>query len=214
MDSIQNTINFNQPSSNQPSYQYTGFWRRFVAFILDGLILILPNIVINYIVPFVGSFLITLIYKPIFEASTLQATPGKALMGIRVISESGARITLKQSFIRYFASFISGMIFCIGYLMNALTLKKQTLHDIIAQTLVIDCEAPAVNYFQVWINQIKLILGEPGVGAQSAATTESRDSNQSVTSTLTIEQLFKLYQAGALTEQEYNQKKDELLKKI
>ncbi len=68
-------------------YPYAGFWRRFVALFVDGLILIIPNIILNHILPVAGGLLLFLFYKPIFESSAIRATPGKALMGMIVVSE-------------------------------------------------------------------------------------------------------------------------------
>lgn len=191
---------------------YAGFWRRWAALFIDAIILLIPSALLNYVIPYVGSIILVLVYKPVFEASVLQATPGKALMGISAVSEDGSRMTIKQSYIRYFASFLSGVILCIGYLMNLFTPKRQTLHDILAQSVVIMKEPPEMNYFQVWMDEMKKLFNSfDSKGVYNSST--STESSASAT-TITLEQLFKLYQAGALSEAEYTQKKEELLKKI
>lgn len=196
-------------STQQVNMKYSGFWRRAIASLIDGTILIIPSLVFTYIIPIFGGMLLSLVYKPIFESSELMATPGKAIMGLRVVSEAGERLSLKQAFIRYVGTLLSGIIMGIGYLMNLFTEKKQTLHDIIAQTVVIDQLAPDLNYFQAWLTQIKKLFSETDSAFVSPAS-----RSETVESTMTIEQLFKLYQSGALTEEEYNRKKSELLNKI
>jgi uncharacterized RDD family membrane protein YckC len=43
------------------------------------------------------------LYRSTFESSRLQATPGKAMLGLRVARPSGERLSFKQSTIRHFA---------------------------------------------------------------------------------------------------------------
>ncbi len=142
---------------------YAGFFRRSAALIIDTVILIIPIIILG---GGSGSFyagaglglVLGLLYKPIFESSILQATPGKALMGICVVSEAGAQITFKQAVIRFFSAYISAIICYIGYLMQPFTSKRQTLHDMISETVVINKPSEDLNYFSVWKDQLKKVV--------------------------------------------------------
>ena len=58
-------------------------------------------------------------------------------VGLRVVDESGNRLTFLRATGRFFAKFISTIILCIGFLMIAFTDRKRGLHDMIAGTLVI-----------------------------------------------------------------------------
>ena len=203
---------------------YAGFWRRFVAMFLDCLILLIPAAILGVLVPYAGGLVLGLIYKPVFEASPLKGTPGKAMMGMMVVSESGERLTIKQSYIRYFVSILSGFVLCIGYLMNLFTAKRQTLHDMIAECVVVKSQAPDLNYFQVWLEEVKVIFnrlsGDSQGVSNAASSTYSNNNNSSSVSANTadiskaIDDLHKLFQSGALSEAEYTSKKEELLKKI
>ena len=84
---------------------------------------------------------VTFFYYPLLESSSWQATIGKRLMGLRVVDESGARISFLRALARYLSKILSA-VFLIGYIMAAFTSKKQALHDLIAGTLVIK-QAPA-----------------------------------------------------------------------
>lgn len=201
---------------------YSGFWRRFMALVIDALIMLIPAAILGSLVPYVGGIVLGLIYKPVFEASPLKGTPGKAMMKMVVLSESGDRLTLKQSYIRYFCSILSGFVLGIGYFMNLFTAKRQTLHDMIAESVVVNQEAPDLNYFQVWLSEMKVVFNRlagdstPVSNAASSVYTSSSATSTAQASEIskTIEDLHKLYQSGALSEAEYTAKKDELLKKI
>ncbi len=201
---------------------YSGFWRRFMALVIDALIMLIPAAILGTLVPYVGGLVLGLLYKPVFEASPLKGTPGKAMMRMVVLSETGERLTLKQSYIRYFCSILSGFVLGIGYLMNLFTAKRQTLHDMIAESVVVNQDAPDLNYFQVWLAEVKVIFNrlagdsvEVSNAASSVNTTASTvSSSQSADVSKVIEDLHKLYQSGALSEAEYTAKKEELLKKI
>jgi uncharacterized RDD family membrane protein YckC len=61
----------------------------------------------------------------------------KKAMGIKVVDLQGNRISFPRAFGRFFATYLSGIILGIGYLMALFTGKRQTLHDMIASTLVV-----------------------------------------------------------------------------
>ncbi|MBC7466913.1 MAG: RDD family protein [Bdellovibrio sp.] len=145
--------------------EYAGFLRRFAATIIDCLILWIPSFFLGgggNIPAFLGfGLFLGLAYKPIFESSILSATPGKALMGIVVVSETtGQRISFKSALIRYLTSYISFFVAYIGYLMQPFTTRRQTLHDMVAETVVIMKESPDLNYFVVWRDQVKDVLNK------------------------------------------------------
>jgi len=209
---------------------YAGFWKRFAASVIDGIIVWIPSIALNFLVPYVGGILLSLLYKPIFESSSMMATPGKSIMGLTVLSESGQRLTLKQAYTRFFCSFLSGFVLMMGYLMNIFTLKKQTLHDMIAETVVVVQQPPEMNYFDVWLTGVKELFN--CISGDAPTTTVYGSSSQSTTPVQTtfrqsntvaeqtkdvakaIEDLHKLLQSGAITQDEYDSKKQALLSKI
>jgi len=78
------------------------------------------------------------IYYAGFHASSKQATLGKMAVGIKVVRSDGRRISLGRGIGRFFAFLLSGLLLYIGYLMAAFTERKQGLHDMICDTLVVD----------------------------------------------------------------------------
>lgn len=67
-----------------------------------------------------------------------QATIGKKLANLTVVSDKLENLTLRQVFLReIIGKIISSIIFFIGYIMVGFTQKKQGLHDKIAKTFVV-----------------------------------------------------------------------------
>jgi uncharacterized RDD family membrane protein YckC len=137
------------------SFHFAGFWKRFLAALLDIMILyILENafqvdpvsLLQNYATInifwilglwYIISFPIKWLYYAIFESSRFQATPGKLALRLRVVDYRGAKISFGKASLRVFIKFFSGIIVCAGYIMVAFTKRKQGLHDLIAKVLVI-----------------------------------------------------------------------------
>lgn len=144
---------------------YAGFWQRFIANFIDGLILLIPSALASSTGSLPTSFgfgiILGILYKPVFESSALMGTPGKAILGLVVENESGGgRITFKTALVRYFSSYISTIMLYVGYLMQPFTSKRQTLHDMIAETVVLKKDTLDLNYFVVWRDQLKDIASK------------------------------------------------------
>lgn len=77
------------------------------------------------------------LYYAIMESSTPQGTLGKMAVGIKVTDMQGNRITFARATGRFFGKIISKMILYVGFIMAGFTEKKQALHDIMADCLVV-----------------------------------------------------------------------------
>jgi uncharacterized RDD family membrane protein YckC len=126
---------------------YAGFWRRGAAALIDSLILLVPNVAVSYAFPdqsgwaFLATIALACAYFAGLHAAPRQATLGKMMFGIKVTGLDGERISLARAIGRYFATWISTILLCIGWLIAAFTRKKQALHDMIAGTLVVNDQA-------------------------------------------------------------------------
>ena len=144
---------------------YAGFWRRAGACFIDGLILAIPGLAVGgavqqfWVVPGMN-LLLGLLYYPVFECSELSATPGKALLGVAVLTENEERIDFKAAILRYFCRYFSMIILYMGYVMQLFTPKRQTLHDMISKTIVVNKESADLNYFSVWNRQFQEIINK------------------------------------------------------
>ncbi len=125
---------------------------RGVAYLIDLLVrssvLTLGSIALNYVVEYQVAegmwllvwFTIDWLYSVVFEVGKWGATPGKRIMGLRVVQATGSPITLGQAVVRNFLRFIDGMPFltgCIGLTSCMATKRFQRLGDLAAGTVVI-----------------------------------------------------------------------------
>ena len=132
--------------------QYVGFWSRVWATVVDSVIFIMIvypifyliygdtflekssdfttlNTVINYIFPFVS---VVLLWK------SKGATPGKMLIKATIVdATSFDEPTTKQLVVRYFAYILSMIPLFLGYFWAGWDARKQTWHDKLAHTVVV-----------------------------------------------------------------------------
>lgn len=65
------------------------------------------------------------------------ATPGKQILGLRILDADGSRLTFGRAVIRHCGEWLSKLTFGIGFLLVAFTPKKRALHDLLARTQVV-----------------------------------------------------------------------------
>ncbi len=152
------------PATYPQAAGYGGFWIRFVAFIIDAIILSIATWPIrmmmfatmgvhrfpvgpvdaHQLAPFFMilprlwgmSAVVGWLYDALLTSSTWQGTVGKKVLNLKVTDEAGNRISFGRATGRHFAKYLSAMILFIGYFMIAFTDRKRGLHDMIAGTLV------------------------------------------------------------------------------
>jgi uncharacterized RDD family membrane protein YckC len=76
-------------------------------------------------------------YYALMQSSSRQATLGQLALGLHVTDLEGRRISFARASGRHFATVLTGLTFGIGYVIVLFTARKQTLHDLIAGTLVV-----------------------------------------------------------------------------
>lgn len=150
----------------QPSeMNLAGIGTRFLAKFVDGLIGWVVGAVINLgwsvlffgrmiFMPNVGdvsdpgamlgyqgvSFLTGIVFGVLYQWWFLSrggATPGKMLLGLKVVRSDGSALSGGRAVGRYFAELLSSLILCVGYIMAAFDDEKRALHDRICDTRVI-----------------------------------------------------------------------------
>lgn len=95
------------------------------------------SLVMMYLTVVFIAILLNWLYYALMESSKHQGTVGKLALRIKVTDYSGNRISFARASGRYFGKILSGMIMMIGYIMAGFTIKKQALHDILANCYVI-----------------------------------------------------------------------------
>jgi uncharacterized RDD family membrane protein YckC len=148
--------------SKPGAFTYGGFWIRFVAKVIDWIILGIAQGVI--IIPMYLSIFRSASSSPGPEVmATLgtanifmniisigfgaayttyfigrhRATPGKMAFGMKVVLPDGGRVTYWRAFGRHFAEMVSGFTLGIGYIIAGFDSQKRSLHDRICATRVV-----------------------------------------------------------------------------
>jgi len=119
---------------------FASFGTRVVAWLIDIIVILLGSGIVSAITFGAGAVLFFVgpwLYEAFMLSSEWQATVGKRAMSIVVTGIDGQRISFARATGRHFAKYISTFLLCIGYIMAAFTSKKQALHDLIAETLVV-----------------------------------------------------------------------------
>jgi uncharacterized RDD family membrane protein YckC len=129
-------------------------WRRLGALIIDWMLLGIPWAIVKEVfkaavhisptsLPFVMlSDLPLSVGFVIYEAVMLYAkegqTVGKMALGIRVVRPDGSSLTNGQAWGRAALRFVLGCLIIVDYIPAFFTVEKTTLHDMIAETRVVD----------------------------------------------------------------------------
>jgi uncharacterized RDD family membrane protein YckC len=136
------------PESSGHDIEYAGFWIRFVALLIDVILLFIGQMAVTYLffgssnvlntspTTLVISFLIGVGYFTAMESSSRQGTLGKVIVGIKVGDVRGEQLTFGNALGRYFGKMLSAIMLMIGFMLAGWDPKKQTLHDKIANTYV------------------------------------------------------------------------------
>lgn len=142
---------------------YGGFWIRFLAVLIDGILLGVVSIAIRVLlsvamgtstwvrppapqalprilaVTGIG-FLIDIgigICYQVYFLTERGATPGKIAVGLKVVTSNGGPISAGRAVGRYFGQWLSGMTLTIGYIIAGFDSEKRALHDHVCDTRVI-----------------------------------------------------------------------------
>ena len=135
-------------------YKYGRFWIRFLAQIIDGilmLVIIMPilymvygsayftdaetmshgviDVILSYVFPIAATILFWL-YRA--------GTPGKILLKLMIVNaKTGESISTGQAIGRYFAYILSAIPLGLGYIWAGFDKRKQSWHDKLAGTIVV-----------------------------------------------------------------------------
>ena len=122
------------------TFYFASILNRFLATFIDGLIV---SVICGVLHIANGSGLLYIIYS-IFMLSQYEGqTLGKRLMNIRVVQQDGSTPDVRTATIRSFSTILSGLVLCIGYFWAFFNPKKQTWHDILANTYVVEAHQAA-----------------------------------------------------------------------
>lgn len=164
---------------------YAGFWKRGAAFFIDAVIIMFPQAFLGNIFgtaflnkmssldpiqEYIGytlwaqiiAIVVAWVYMAGMESSAFQASIGKLLLGIRVVGKDGGRISFARATGRFLGRIFSVLVAGLGILAIAFSAKKQALHDMMADCLVMNKE-PVDS--QVHYSRVQDFLRSPVVAA-------------------------------------------------
>jgi len=150
--------------------EYAGFWLRVwagaVDVSLEALAALLLTVVVGYTIrvlgprsglsPITGSYLTGIafilvltigawLYCAFSESSDWRATIGKRIFGLQVVNASGGKLTFGQASVRHFMKFLSLFTAAIGFMMAGWTKRRQALHDMPSDCVVIRIAEPSLS---------------------------------------------------------------------
>ena len=142
-----------------------GFWIRFVAYMIDGLVMLVPTailvgifaafviltdesmddeglpalLVVAIVVLVAALIVVNWLYEALITSSPRGATLGKMALGLRIVRFDDTQLSFGRATARHFVKYMVTPLvpLAIGYIMAAFTNRKRALHDILADTLVI-----------------------------------------------------------------------------
>ena len=123
--------------------QYGGFFKRLIAFLIDGIVTYIPFALVFgfdqekwsptawgiYLVLWTGYF--------VWMVGMYGATIGKIAMKLKIVREDSSKVSYSDALVREIASYLSLIVLCLGYLNIIWDNKKQGWHDKIAKTIVV-----------------------------------------------------------------------------
>ena len=132
--------------------QYVGFWMRFVASVIDSILIMLlvyplMSMIFGWDNVMAGNVDtgVSLLLELVLPAIAIivfwiyrSATPGKMVVGARIVNaRTLGKASTGQLIGRYFGYYLSTIVFFLGFLWIAFDKRKQGWHDKLAGTVVI-----------------------------------------------------------------------------
>lgn len=152
--------------------EYAGFWLRVWAgaidVVLEALVALLVTVIVDFVLRFTSpkfglspitaryatgiAFIFVLaigswLYCAFSESSRWHATLGKRLLGLQVLTSSGGQLSFGQATVRHFMKFLSLFTGTVGFMMAGWTKRRQALHDIPSDCIVVKVSEPSLSLF-------------------------------------------------------------------
>lgn len=171
--------------------EYAGFWRRSAALMIDSFIVGVVGYFLMFVLmllfgmgmgatgitalgnnsvtvnalaiaSIVFPALLTICYYALFNASGNMATPGKMAAGLVVVNTQAQRISKPQAFLREFVKLIGTWFFCLTFVTQPISARRQAIHDFAGGTVVLrqrpDAGMPSVLIWLINFCWVALVL--------------------------------------------------------
>ena len=174
--------------------EYAGFWRRSAALMIDSFIVGVVGYFLMFVLmllfgmgmgatgitalgnnsatvnalaiaSIVFPALLTICYYALFNASGNMATPGKMAAGLIVVNTQAQRISKPQAFLREFVKLIGTWFFCLTFVTQPISARRQAIHDFAGGTVVLrqrpDAGMPSVLIWLInfcWVAAVLILI--------------------------------------------------------
>jgi len=119
------------------TFYFASIFSRFIAAFIDGVIV---SLICGILHLRDASGILYIVYCIFMLSQYNGQTLGKRLLNIRVVNQDGTTPDVRTATIRSFSTILSGLVLCIGYIWALFNPKKQTWHDILANTYVVEAQ--------------------------------------------------------------------------
>lgn len=152
--------------------EYAGFWLRvwagMIDVVLEALVALLVTVIVDFVMRFTSpkfglspitaryvtgiAFIFVLalgswLYRAFSESSRWHATLGKRVLGLQVLTSSGGQLSFGQATVRHFMKFLSLFTGTVGFMMAGWTRRRQALHDMPSDCIVVKVSEPSLSLF-------------------------------------------------------------------
>jgi len=160
------------PPEPKPTFEYAGFWLRvwagFIDIALEAAVTLLitlfvdsamkivssryglSSITARYVTGIISIFVLTIgawLYCAFSESSAWRATLGKRVIGLQVLTASGQKLSFGAATVRHFMKFLSLFTAGVGFMMAGWTKRRQALHDMPQDCIVVRVAEPSLSIF-------------------------------------------------------------------
>ena len=160
------------PVQPKATLEYAGFWLRVWAGSIDVALEALVALLVTFMVDFVMrlttpkfglssitaryvtgiAFIFVLaigawLYCAFSESSSWRATLGKRIVGLQVLTSAGGQLSFGQATVRHFMKFLSLFTATVGFMMAGWTKRRQALHDMPSDCIVVKVSEPSLSLF-------------------------------------------------------------------
>jgi uncharacterized RDD family membrane protein YckC len=132
------------------TYELAGFGQRFVALVIDGIILGIIGSIFGVSTSLWGGGVVGVavgaLYQWYFLTRQNGQTPGKMALGIRVIKVDGSPLNEVDAVMRYIGYVVNALpfLFGLGWLWALIDANNQGWHDKLARTYVVKADSEKV----------------------------------------------------------------------
>jgi uncharacterized RDD family membrane protein YckC len=167
-----------QPVDDLATEAYASWIRRVGAYLIDYILLMIVALISGVIAGLIDRVtsdatwthitdvifnltpLAFLIWNEGYRQGTTGSTIGKSVLKFKVVSErDGEPIGFGLSIVRYFAHFLDAIILGSGYLLPLFTAKRQTIADMIMDTVCLPHEPPSARRSRTPRPRIRMAVG-------------------------------------------------------